>query len=408
MSVAFAAHRQRGKGDITPAAIQKLLDENNQLIQCIMDFQSKGKTAECSQYQQMLHRNLVYLATIADSNQNMQSLLPAPPTQSMPMGPGAMTQSGAPQPPHGHSMPTEGMVSGGPPAPHMQSQMNGQMPGPNHMPMQGPSQPPSMQPGGMTVAPSSHGSMGGYSHAVPSSQGMPAQGQINMTQGQPMGSYGPRPNMNMQPSQGPMMHQQPPTQQYSMPPGGAQHYQGQQNPMGMMGQVSQGNHVMGQRPMPPYRPPQQGPPQQYPGQEDYYGEQYSHGGQGAPEGHNDYGFQQPSYPDQGYDRPYEESSQQYYEGGNSQYAQQQEAYQQGPPQPQGYPPQQQQYPGQQGYPGQQQGYGPSQGGPGQYPNYPQGQGQQYAGYRPPQPGPPQGQQQRSYGYDQGQYGSYQQ
>ncbi|KAJ8279859.1 hypothetical protein COCON_G00069250 [Conger conger] len=350
MSVAFAAHRQRGKGDITPAAIQKLLDENNQLIQCIMDFQSKGKTAECSQYQQMLHRNLVYLATIADSNQNMQSLLPAPPTQSMTMGPG-------------------GLMPG--PRPHMQSQMNGQMPGPNHMPMQGPgpNQPPNMQASGMNVPPSSHGSMGGYSHAVPSSQGMPAQGQMNMTQGQPMGSYGPRPNMNMQPSQGPMMHQQAPAQPYSLPPGGAQHYQGQQNPMGMMGQVSQGNHVMGQRPMPPYRPPQQGPPQQYPGQEDYYGEQYSHGGQGAPEG-------------------------------NSQYAQQQEAYQQGPPQAQGYPPQQQQYPGQQGYPGQQQGYGPSQAGPGQYPNYPQGQGQQYAGYRPPQPGPPQGQQQRSYGYDQ--------
>lgn len=44
--------------------------------------------------------------------------------------------------------------------------------------------------------------------------------------------------------------------------------------------------------------------------------------------------------------------------------------------------------------------GPSQGGTGQYPNYPQGQGQQYGGYRPPQPGPPQAQQQRSYGYDQ--------
>lgn len=57
------------------------------------------------------------------------------------------------------------------------------------------------------------------------------------------------------------MHQQPPSQQYNMPPGGAgQHYQGQQNPMGMMGQVNQGNHVMGQRPMPPYRPPQQGTP----------------------------------------------------------------------------------------------------------------------------------------------------
>ncbi|KAB0377764.1 hypothetical protein FD755_009342 [Muntiacus reevesi] len=30
-----------------------------------------------NEYQQMLHTNLVYLATIADSNQNMQSLLPA-------------------------------------------------------------------------------------------------------------------------------------------------------------------------------------------------------------------------------------------------------------------------------------------------------------------------------------------
>ncbi|KAK7945599.1 hypothetical protein WMY93_001327 [Mugilogobius chulae] len=260
MSVAFAPHRQRGKGDITPAGIQKLLDENNQLIQCIMDFQSKGKTAECSQYQQMLHRNLVYLATIADSNQNMQSLLPAPPTQNMPMGPGGMNQSGPPpQPPHAHNMPSEGMVSGGPPAPHMQNQMNGQMPGPNHMPMQGPgpgpNQPPSMQSGSMNMPPSSHGSMGGYNHTVPSSQGIPAQSQMNMTQGQSMGNYGPRPNMNMQPNQGPMMHQQPPSQQYNMPPGGGgQHYQGQQNPMGMMGQVNQGNHVMGQRPMPPYRP----------------------------------------------------------------------------------------------------------------------------------------------------------
>ena len=36
-----------------------------------------------NRYQQMLHRNLVYLATIADSNQNMQSLLPA-----VSMGPG--------------------------------------------------------------------------------------------------------------------------------------------------------------------------------------------------------------------------------------------------------------------------------------------------------------------------------
>lgn len=74
------------------------------------------------------------------------------------------------------------------------------------MPMQGPgpgpNQPPNMPSGSMNMPPSSHGSMGGYNHTVPSSQGMPAQSQMNMTQGQPMGNYGPRPNMNMQPNQG--------------------------------------------------------------------------------------------------------------------------------------------------------------------------------------------------------------
>ena len=74
------------------------------------------------------------------------------------------------------------------------------------MPMQGPgpgpNQPPNMPAGSMNMPPSSHGTMGGYNHAVPSSQGMPAQSQMNLTQGQPMGNYGPRPNMNMQPNQG--------------------------------------------------------------------------------------------------------------------------------------------------------------------------------------------------------------
>ncbi len=44
--------------------------------------------------------------------------------------------------------------------------------------------------------------------------------------------------------------------------------------------------------------------------------------------------------------------------------------------------------------------GPSQAAPSQYPNYPQSQGQQYAAYRPPQPGQPQGQPQRPYAFDQ--------
>lgn len=70
----------------------------------------------------------------------------------------------------------------------------------------GPNQPPNMPSGSMNMPPSSHGSMGGYNHTVPSSQGIPAQSQMNMTQGQPMGNYGPRPNMNMQPNQGKTFH----------------------------------------------------------------------------------------------------------------------------------------------------------------------------------------------------------
>ncbi|XP_037334245.2 calcium-responsive transactivator-like isoform X2 [Pungitius pungitius] len=120
MSVAFTPARPRTKGEVTQQAIQKMLDENNHLIQCIMDCQSKGKTAECTQYQQILHRNLVYLATIADSNQNMQSLLPAPPTPNMAMGPGGMGQSGG----HAPNNLNDALAPGLPPTSMMQSQMS--------------------------------------------------------------------------------------------------------------------------------------------------------------------------------------------------------------------------------------------------------------------------------------------
>lgn len=71
------------------------------------------------------------------------------------------------------------------------------------MPMQGPGPNQlSMTNSSMNMPSSSHGSMGGYNHSVPSSQSMPAQNQMTMSQGQPMGNYAPRPNMSMQPSQG--------------------------------------------------------------------------------------------------------------------------------------------------------------------------------------------------------------
>lgn len=123
MSVAFASARPRGKGEVTQQTIQKMLDENHHLIQCILDYQSKGKTAECTQYQQILHRNLVYLATIADSNQNMQSLLPAPPTQNMNLGPGALSQSGSSQGLHPQGSLSDTVSTGLPPASLMQGQI---------------------------------------------------------------------------------------------------------------------------------------------------------------------------------------------------------------------------------------------------------------------------------------------
>ncbi|KAF3697093.1 Calcium-responsive transcription coactivator SS18-like protein 1 [Channa argus] len=332
MSVAFSSTRPRSKGEVTQQTIQKMLDENHHLIQCIMDYQSKGKTAECTQYQQILHRNLVYLATIADSNQNMQSLLPAPPTSNMSMGPGGMGQSGG----HGPNNLNDNMAPGLPPTSMMQSQMS---------------------------------------------------------------------NVSM-------MHQQSATPHYSSVQAGGQHYQGHQA-MGMMGQGSQGNSIMSQRPMGSYRSSQQGSTQQYMGQDEFYGEQYGHtqsssepiNQQYYPDGHGEYSYPQSSYGEQGYERPFDESSQHYYEGGNSQYSQQQAQYQQGSGQQQPFS--QQQYSSQQGYSGQPQGYGPGQGGSSQYSQYQQGQNQPYGSYRSSQGGPG-AQTQRSYAYEQGQYGNYQQ
>ncbi|XP_039591537.1 calcium-responsive transactivator-like isoform X1 [Polypterus senegalus] len=403
MSVAFASSRPRSKGEVTQQTIQKMLDENHHLIQCIMDYQSKGKTAECTQYQQILHRNLVYLATIADSNQNMQSLLPAPPTQNINMGPGGLNPSGPSQTLHSQNNLNDSMASGLPSTSLMQSQMTN---GPNHMPMQQSGQ-TSLPTTSMSMAVSSHSNATGYSHSVSSSQSLQIQ-----SQGQSMSNYGSRTNLNMPSNQVSMLHQQAATSHYTSAQTGNQHYQGQQS-IGMLGQGNQGNNMMAQRSMGSYRPSQQGSAPQYMGQEEFYGEQYGHtqntgepiNQQYYPDGHGDYTYQQSTYTEQSYERSFEESSQHYYEGGNTQYSQQQTSYQQGSSQQPPYS--QQPYPSQQSYPGQQQGYGPGQGPSSQYSSYQQSQGQQYPSYRTSQSGPST-QQQRSYGYEQGQYGNYQQ
>ncbi|KAG9273441.1 SS18-like protein 2 [Astyanax mexicanus] len=68
MSVVFVPKRLRGKAQINQETIQRLLDENDQLVRCIAEYMQKGRATECVQYQQILHRNLVYLGTIADAS----------------------------------------------------------------------------------------------------------------------------------------------------------------------------------------------------------------------------------------------------------------------------------------------------------------------------------------------------
>ncbi|VDN22036.1 unnamed protein product [Gongylonema pulchrum] len=71
MSLAFAKDAQaNAKPD--KATIQRLLDENSQLIKLIMRYQSMGRANDALQYQQLLHRNLVYLASLADANVQQQ------------------------------------------------------------------------------------------------------------------------------------------------------------------------------------------------------------------------------------------------------------------------------------------------------------------------------------------------
>ncbi|XP_041702606.1 calcium-responsive transactivator isoform X5 [Coregonus clupeaformis] len=181
MSVAFSSARPRSKGEVTQQTIQKMLDENHHLIQCIMDYQSKGKTAECTQYQQILHRNLVYLATIADSNQNMQSLLPAPPTPNMgSMGPGGIGQSGGSGPLHSQSNLNDTMAPGLPPTSMMQSQMsNVSM---MHQQSATPHYPSSQTGGGQQQYQGQQAAMGML--------GQSGQGNSMMSQ-RPMGTYRP-------------------------------------------------------------------------------------------------------------------------------------------------------------------------------------------------------------------------
>lgn len=83
MSVAYTQQQnapggpnRQGPAPPTTAQIQKILDENCGLIQTIQDYQNMGKVNECMSFHQALHKNLVYLAQLADSTQPINQILP--------------------------------------------------------------------------------------------------------------------------------------------------------------------------------------------------------------------------------------------------------------------------------------------------------------------------------------------
>ena len=67
-----------GRSAATAAQCQKMLDENSTLISTISEYQKMGRHQETMSYQWQLHQNLMKLAQMADSMQNLQQLLPPP------------------------------------------------------------------------------------------------------------------------------------------------------------------------------------------------------------------------------------------------------------------------------------------------------------------------------------------
>ncbi|KAJ6666162.1 hypothetical protein lerEdw1_001066 [Lerista edwardsae] len=50
MSVVFVPERLRGKAEVNQETLRRLLEENDQLIRCIAEYQNKGRAAECVQF----------------------------------------------------------------------------------------------------------------------------------------------------------------------------------------------------------------------------------------------------------------------------------------------------------------------------------------------------------------------
>ncbi|WOL15254.1 GRF1-interacting factor 1 [Canna indica] len=87
MQPMMAAAAYGSPNQVTTDIIQQYLDENKQLILAILDNQNSGKADECAENQAKLQRNLMYLAAIADSQQQVPTIAQFPSSAVMQSGP---------------------------------------------------------------------------------------------------------------------------------------------------------------------------------------------------------------------------------------------------------------------------------------------------------------------------------
>ena len=57
---------QQQQPNYTTEYVQSLLEENTELLQACLEFQSCGKTTEAAEYKKKVHQNLSLLAVLAD------------------------------------------------------------------------------------------------------------------------------------------------------------------------------------------------------------------------------------------------------------------------------------------------------------------------------------------------------
>jgi hypothetical protein len=67
-------HRAASQALLSADMVQRVLDENQQLILAVIENQHKLQAHECSEYLGKLHRNLMMLATFGDNQVNTPGL----------------------------------------------------------------------------------------------------------------------------------------------------------------------------------------------------------------------------------------------------------------------------------------------------------------------------------------------